>query len=81
MQHIIRVGTSAGGARAKAVIAWNEETGEIRSGQVSLHEGFGHWLIKFDDVSNNGTKKAPTGQAIRSSNTRTTSWRHLAVLP
>ena len=59
MQHIIRVGTSAGGARAKVVIAWNEETGEIRSGQVSLHEGFGHWLIKFDDVSNNGDKEGP----------------------
>ena len=59
MQHIIQVGTSAGGARAKAVIAWNEKTGEIRSGQVNSGEGFGHWLIKFDDVSNNGDKEGP----------------------
>src|SRR6056297_1613245 len=50
---ILRVGTSAGGARAKAVIAWNPETNEVRSGQVDADPGFEHWLIKFDGVSGN----------------------------
>ncbi|MFN8415716.1 MAG: type II toxin-antitoxin system HipA family toxin [Cytophagaceae bacterium] len=49
---IIRVGTSAGGARAKAVIAYNENTGEVRSGQLQVPAGFEHWLIKFDGVTN-----------------------------
>ncbi|MFT5232678.1 MAG: serine/threonine-protein kinase HipA [Candidatus Krumholzibacteriia bacterium] len=48
---IIRVGTSAGGARPKAVIALNAETQEIRSGQVGAPEGFEHWLLKFDGVA------------------------------
>jgi serine/threonine-protein kinase HipA len=48
---VIRVGTSAAGARAKAVIAWNSETNEIRSGQVKAPEGFRYWLLKFDGVS------------------------------
>jgi serine/threonine-protein kinase HipA len=47
---IIDVGTSAGGARAKAVIAWNSATNEIRSGQVDVPEGFEHWLLKFDGI-------------------------------
>ena len=50
---ILRVGTSAGGARAKAVVAWNEETGELRSGQVDLPPGFTHWILKFDGVHGN----------------------------
>ena len=49
---IIRVSTSAGGQRAKAVIAYNESTGELRSGQVDAPEGFTHWLIKLDGVTN-----------------------------
>ncbi|MEX0915622.1 MAG: type II toxin-antitoxin system HipA family toxin, partial [Wenzhouxiangellaceae bacterium] len=53
MADILRVGTSAGGARAKAVIAWNPETNEVRSGQVDADPGFEHWLIKFDGVSGN----------------------------
>ncbi len=57
MQDIIKVGTSAGGARAKAVIAWNEETGDIRSGQIEAGKGYGYWLIKFDGVSKNGDKE------------------------
>ena len=48
---IIRVGTSAGGARAKAVIAWNPDTKEVRSGQVQAPEGFEYWIIKFDGIS------------------------------
>lgn len=54
---ILRVGTSAGGARAKAVIAWNPKTGEIRSGQVQTSQGFEPWLLKFDGVSANRDKE------------------------
>lgn len=54
---ILRVGSSAGGARAKALIGWNETTGEVRSGQVTLPEGFGYWLIKFDGLTGNGDKE------------------------
>jgi serine/threonine-protein kinase HipA len=50
LANIIRVGTSAGGARAKAVVAWNPATGEIRSGQFDVAPGFEHWLLKFDGV-------------------------------
>lgn len=49
---IIKVSTSAGGQRAKAVIAYNEATGEIRSGQVDVPDGFTHWLLKLDGVTN-----------------------------
>ena len=51
IQEIFKIGTSAGGARPKAVIAYNENTGEIRSGQTRAPEGFEHWLIKLDGVS------------------------------
>jgi len=52
LDEILRVGTSAGGARAKAVIAWNPDSGEMRSGQVTAPEGYGYWLLKFDGVTN-----------------------------
>lgn len=48
---ILKIGTSAGGARAKAVIAYNPKTGEVKSGQVKAPAGFSHWLIKFDGVT------------------------------
>lgn len=48
---ILRLGTSAGGQRAKAIIAYNKETGEVRSGQVPVSEGFDYYLIKLDGVS------------------------------
>jgi serine/threonine-protein kinase HipA len=48
---ILKIGTSAGGARPKAVIAWNEKTGEVKSGQTKTPNGFEHWLIKLDGVS------------------------------
>ena len=54
---ILRVGTSAGGARAKAVIAWNPTTNEVRSGQVPAGKGFEYWLLKFDGVSGNRDKE------------------------
>lgn len=53
-KQLLQLGTSAGGARAKAVIAWNETTNDIRSGQVNSGKGYSHWLIKFDGVYNNG---------------------------
>lgn len=53
-KQLLRLGTSAGGARAKAIVAHNESTGELRSGQINLAEGFEHWLLKFDGVSRNG---------------------------
>lgn len=53
MEQIISVGTSAGGARAKAVVAWNRSTGDIRSGQVHAGDGYEYWIIKFDGVENN----------------------------
>lgn len=50
LAQIIQVGTSAGGARAKAVVSWNPSTHEIRAGQFDVQAGFEHWLIKFDGV-------------------------------
>jgi serine/threonine-protein kinase HipA len=57
LSDILRVGTSAGGARAKAVIAWNRRTNEVRSGQVAAGPGFDYWLLKFDGVSGNKDKE------------------------
>ncbi len=57
IEDIIRVGTSAGGARAKAILAWNPASGEFRSGQVKQSEGFTNWLIKFDGISGNRDKE------------------------
>jgi serine/threonine-protein kinase HipA len=51
ISEILKVGTSAGGARPKAVIAYNERTGEVRSGQTIAPKGFEHWLLKLDGVS------------------------------
>ncbi len=63
---ILRVGTSAGGARAKAIIAWNPETNQVRSGQVKAGDGFQYWLLKFDGVSNNRDREMndPEGYGI-----------------
>lgn len=57
LMEIIRVGSSAGGARAKAIIAYNEETEEVRSGQIDGLSGYEYWIIKFDGV----TDKALSG--------------------
>ncbi len=51
IKEIITIGTSAGGARPKAVIAYNKKTGEVRSGQAHVPKDFEHWLIKLDGVS------------------------------
>ena len=66
LQDILRVGTSAGGARAKAIIAWNQQTNEVRSGQVNAGTGFTYWLLKFDGVSGNKDKELedPAGYGL-----------------
>jgi len=66
LRDILRVGTSAGGARAKAIIAWNPATNEVRSGQVKAGEGFEYWLLKFDGVSGNKDKELedPEGYGV-----------------
>jgi serine/threonine-protein kinase HipA len=51
MRDVLKIGTSAGGARPKAVIAYNKKTGEVRSGQTRAPKGFEHWLLKLDGVS------------------------------
>lgn len=56
LQQLIKVGTSAGGARAKALIAWNEETKDIRSGQIDAGKGYTYWLLKFGTMNNNKDK-------------------------
>ena len=66
LNEILRVGTSAGGARAKAIIAWNSHTNEVRSGQVKAAPGFGYWLLKFDGVTANRDKELedPQGYTV-----------------
>jgi len=57
---ILRVGTSAGGARAKAILAWNKETNEFRSGQVEAGEGFEYWIMKFDGITSSSDTEVTT---------------------
>lgn len=64
LEDILRVGTSAGGARAKAILAWNETTGEFRSGQLPTADGFGLWLMKFDGISANRDKELADPQGF-----------------
>jgi serine/threonine-protein kinase HipA len=58
---ILSVGTSAGGARAKAAIAWNPSTNEIRTGQFDVEAGFEHWLLKFDGIGPGSSLGDPQG--------------------
>ena len=64
IEDILRVGTSAGGARAKAVLAWNAETGEFRSGQARAAEGYSQWLMKFDGVHGNADRELADPQGF-----------------
>ncbi len=66
LQDILRVGTSAGGARAKAIIAWNPDSNTVRSGQVDAGKGFSYWLLKFDGVAGNRDKEMedPSGYGL-----------------
>jgi serine/threonine-protein kinase HipA len=61
LQQLLAVGTSAGGARPKAVIAYNPTTSQIRSGQLAAPEGFEHWLIKLDGVGADPTREQSLG--------------------
>ena len=54
LANLLKMGTSAGGARAKAIIAWNEDTGDMRSGQIDAGSGYTYWIIKFDKVAGSG---------------------------
>ena len=54
LSKLLKLGTSAGGARAKAIIAINEKTGEIKSGEIDAGTDFSYWIIKFDGISGNG---------------------------
>src|ERR1700719_3514091 len=66
LQEMLRVGTSAGGARGKAIVAGNRNTKEVRSGQVKAPAGFDYWLLKFDGVSANKDKELedPKGYTV-----------------
>ena len=75
MQAILAVGTSAGGARPKAVIAYDDATGQIRSGQVAAGGGFRHWLLKFDGVADAGDHGLHDPQGWGASSTPTGGWR------
>ncbi len=57
MAQILKIGTSAGGARAKAVVAWNPATNDVRTGQADAPGGYSHWLLKFDGVESNRDKE------------------------
>lgn len=59
IQEILRVGTSAGGARAKAIIAWNPSSSDVRSGQVESGDGYSCWILKFDGVNNGYGEESP----------------------
>ncbi len=60
LNELIKVGTSAGGQRAKAIIAYNPDTNEIRSGQTKAPKGFDHYIFKFDGV-NDASLSDPQG--------------------
>ena len=64
MRDILLVGTSAGGARAKAVIAYNPKTREVRSGQVEAGPGFEYWILKFDGVTGNKDRELEDPQGF-----------------
>lgn len=61
LKQIIQVGTSAGGARAKAIIAWNPDTREMRADQSPSEPGFGHWILKFDGIGKDSELGSPQG--------------------
>lgn len=66
IKDILKVGTSAGGARAKAIIAWNPQTQDVRAGQTNTEAGYSHWILKFDGVKGNKDKEAfdPEGYGL-----------------
>lgn len=65
IEEILRLGTSAGGQRAKAIIAYNKETGEVRSGQINAPDGFDYYLIKFDGLTGKDLLEFATANNIK----------------
>lgn len=59
LAELITVGSTAGGARAKAVLAYNPATGQILSGQLRAPEGYEHWLVKLDGVGDPAVQRDP----------------------
>jgi len=64
MKSLLAVGTSAGGARPKAVLAFNHDFSQVRSGQVKAPDGFEHYLIKFDGVSEHNESEETFGDPL-----------------
>ncbi len=64
VENILRVGTSAGGARAKAILAWNQATNKFLSGQIPVPPGYEHWILKFDGIANNRDKEISDPQGF-----------------
>lgn len=64
LTNLLVVGTSAGGARAKCIIAYNQKSGEVRSGQLKTSKDFTYWLLKLDGVSNNRDKELIDSQGF-----------------
>jgi len=64
LENILRVGTSAGGARAKAILAWNPTINKFRSGQINIPPGYEHWIMKFDGITNNRDKEISDPQGF-----------------
>lgn len=61
---LLSVGTSAGGARPKAVLAFNEHFTQARSGQANAPAGFDHYLMKFDGVSEHNQNQQTFGDPL-----------------
>ena len=61
---LLSVGTSAGGARPKAVLAFNEDFTKVRSGQAKVPSGFTHYLMKFDGVSEHNKNQETFGDPL-----------------
>ena len=64
LESLLRVGTSAGGARAKAILAWNPITDEFRTGHLPARDGFEQWILKFDGISNNKDKELAESSTV-----------------
>lgn len=64
MMSLLSVGMSAGGARPKAVLAFNEDFTQVRSGQAKVPSGFTHYLMKFDGVSEHNKNQETFGDPL-----------------
>ncbi|BFM48644.1 type II toxin-antitoxin system HipA family toxin [Marinomonas sp. THO17] len=64
MMSLLSVGMSAGGARPKAVLAFNKDFSQVRSGQTSVPKDFTHYLMKFDGVSEHNQNQETFGDPL-----------------